>query len=122
MASLSLMTPIVYDSGDGFAMNKTLAQVIRQNLKMLILTNPGERVMDPEFGVGINRYLFSNFSENYQSKITNKVNEQVALYMPGLVIQGIEFYAIDPDTNTAAFRITYYLPNIGTSDLLEFTI
>ncbi len=122
MASLSLMTPIVYDSGDGFAMNKTLAQVIRQNLKMLILTNPGERVMDPEFGVGINRYLFSNFSENYQSKITNKVNEQVALYMPGLVIQGIEFDAIDPDTNSAAFRITYYLPNIGTSDLLEFTI
>ena len=94
MSSISLRTPIVYDSADGFGMIKTLPQLVRQNLKMLILTNPGERVMDPDFGVGIQRYLFSNFSENYQSKITN----------------------------SASFRIVYYLPNIGTSDLLEITI
>jgi len=122
MSSLSLRTPITYDSADGFGMNKTLAQVVRQNLKMLILTNPGERVMDPDFGVGIQRYLFSNFSENYQSKINNKVKEQVSHYMPGLIIQKIEFHSINPDTNSAAFRIVYYLPNIGTSDLLEITI
>ena len=76
MASLSIKTPIVYDSTDGFAMNKTLPELVRQNLKMLILTNPGERVMDPNFGVGINRYLFSNFSENYQARIRSKINEQ----------------------------------------------
>ncbi len=122
MASLSIKTPIVYDSTDGFAMNKTLPELVRQNLKMLILTNPGERVMDPDFGVGINRYLFSNFSENYQAKIRAKINEQVGLYMPGLVVQSVDFYSVEPDTNSAAFRIVYYLPNIGTSDLIEFTI
>tara|TARA_R110001583_G_scaffold183746_1_gene342496 strand:- start:75 stop:443 length:369 start_codon:yes stop_codon:yes gene_type:complete len=122
MSSISLRTPIVYDSADGFGMIKTLPQLVRQNLKMLILTNPGERVMDPDFGVGIQRYLFSNFSENYQSKITNKINEQVSLYMPGLIVQDIQFHSLNPDTNSAAFRIVYYLPNIGTSDLLEITI
>jgi len=122
MSSISLRTPITYDSADGFGMIKTLPQLMRQNLKMLILTNPGERVMDPDFGVGIQRYLFSNFSENYQSKITSKINEQVSLYMPGLIVQDIQFHSLNPDTNSAAFRIVYYLPNIGTSDLLEITI
>ena len=112
----------MYDSGNGFTMLKTIPAVVKQNLKMLILTNPGERVMDPEFGVGIQRYLFLNYSENVDSKISAKIHEQVAKYMPGLVIQDINFYSMDPDTNSMAFKIVYFLPNIGTSDLLEFTI
>ena len=35
--------------------------MIKQNLKMLILTNPGERVMDPEFGVGIKQFYLRTF-------------------------------------------------------------
>jgi len=122
MSSLGLKTPITYDSGDGFTMLKTLPEVVRQNLKMLILTNPGERVMEPEFGVGIKQYLFSNFSESVPGKIKTKISEQVSIYMPGVIIQDIDFYSLDPDNNSIAFRIVYYLPNIGTSDLIEFTI
>lgn len=122
MSSLGLKTPITKDSGDGFTMLKTLPQVVRQNLKMLILTNPGERVMDPNFGVGIKKYLFSNFSESVPGQIKAKIKEQASIYMPGLIIQNIDFYNLDPDTNSINFRIVYYLPNIGTSDLIEFTI
>ena len=70
MSSIGVKIPITYDSGDGFTMLKTLDDTIKQNLKMLILTNPGERVMEPEFGVGIMQYLFSNFSENVYGEIT----------------------------------------------------
>jgi hypothetical protein len=103
-------------------MLKSLSESVKQNLKMLILTNPGERVMDPEFGAGIQQYLFSNFSENIQPKITQAINSQVEKYMPGVTIYNIDFYALDPDTNSMAFRIEYSIPNIGVSDLLEFTI
>jgi len=122
MSSLGLITPITYDSADGFAMSKTLGQVIKQNLKMLLLTNPGERVMDPEFGVGMQQYLFRNFSENVQSEIRERVKSQMALYMPAVVVQDIQFYSRDPDNNSLSFRIIYYVPEIGVSDLLEFTI
>lgn len=122
MSSIAVKVPVTYDTGNGFAMLKSIPPVIRQNLKMLLLTNPGERVMDPQFGVGIQRYLFSNFSENVEAQISAKINEQVSRYMPGLVIQNIQFHSLNPDTNSMAFRIIYYVPNIGTSDLLEFTI
>ena len=32
--------------------------LVRQNFKNLLLTIPGERMMDPDFGVGIQRFLF----------------------------------------------------------------
>ena len=37
---------------------KDRAKVIDQNIKMVMLTNPGERLGAPEFGVGLARYLF----------------------------------------------------------------
>tara|TARA_B100000214_G_C23524708_1_gene426638 strand:- start:126 stop:494 length:369 start_codon:yes stop_codon:yes gene_type:complete len=122
MSSIGVSLPLVYDQGDGFVMNKTLKRSINQNLKMLILTNPGERVMDPNFGVGVQRYLFANYSDDINSKIRSRINEQVKRYMPGLRIFSVEFYAENPDTNSIAFRIKYTIPDLGTSDLLEFTI
>ena len=79
MSSIGVALPIEKDSVDGFAMLKGIRDTVKQNLKMLVLTNPGERVMEPEFGVGIKRYLFQNFSENIQSDIKQRVTRQVAI-------------------------------------------
>ena len=122
MASIGVKLPLTIDSMDGFTMTKTLKDTIKQNFKMLILTNPGERVMDPEFGVGIQQYLFSNYSENIDAKIRDRINDQVGIYMPAIVVHSINFYAAEPDTNSIAFRIAFSIPDVGLSDLLEFTI
>ena len=42
MASIGVKLPLTTDSMDGFTMTKTLKDAIKQNFKMLILTNPGE--------------------------------------------------------------------------------
>ena len=49
MSSIGIKLPLTYNSADGFTMIKTIRQMIKQNFKMLILTNPGERVMEPQF-------------------------------------------------------------------------
>ena len=64
MASIGVALPITKDSSDGFTMLKSFRKTIKQNFKMLILTSPGERVMEPEFGVGIRRFLFENYDDS----------------------------------------------------------
>ena len=58
MASYAVRLPLTQDTGDGYTMIKRIKTLVRQNLKMLVLTNPGERVMEPEYGVGIKTFLF----------------------------------------------------------------
>ena len=66
MSSFGVALPITKNSIDGFTMIKSFRRLIKQNLKMLILTAPGERVMEPEFGVGLRNFLFQNFlSQTY---------------------------------------------------------
>lgn len=122
MSSIAVRLPLSLDDTDGFGMLKRIREVIKQNLKMLILTEPGERIMDPQFGVGMKRFLFENFSDNVYSQIDSRIREQVRIYMPDLSIRQINFYLIDPDSNSVAFRMEYSIPSIAASDLIEFTI
>mgnify|MGYP001305928400 CR=1 FL=1 len=63
----------------------------KQNLKMLVLTNPGERMMDVNFGVGLRRYLFEQNEPSTYSKIDQRIREQVGSYLPFIQINAIEF-------------------------------
>jgi phage baseplate assembly protein W len=53
MSSLGVKLPLARDASDGYGMIKSFKTMIRQNFKMLLLTSPGERIMEPNFGVGL---------------------------------------------------------------------
>jgi hypothetical protein len=122
MSSLSVALPLRIDSTDGFRMNKSLSPLIKQNFKMLLLTIPGERIMDPDFGVGLKRYLFEGFNQTIYGEIDTRIRDQVKKYLPAIRIVRIEFNDTEQDFNKLYFSITYTIPNIGVKDLLEFTI
>lgn len=95
MASgLSPKLPLMRDPRDGFALNKNYNSMIMQNMKMLVLTSPGERVMIPDFGVGLKNFLFENIGESTFSDIRAKIIEQVKEYMPFVRIVEIEITPI----------------------------
>ena len=69
---LSVALPLAVNTTDGaYALNKDLESMADQNLKMVILTNPGERIMQPDFGSGIRQLLFEPISEELFSRISN---------------------------------------------------
>ena len=63
----------------------------KQNLKMLVLTAPGEKMMDINFGVGLRRYLFEQSTADVYAEIDEKIRQQVAAYLPFIQITSIEF-------------------------------
>ena len=77
--------------------------------------------MEPNFGVGIKRYLFDNAKSNIQSRITQRLNNQIATYLPVVSINDIQF-EISPDTNSLRMVIEYQIPTVGINDLLDITI
>tara|TARA_R100001224_G_scaffold108392_1_gene84668 strand:+ start:88 stop:456 length:369 start_codon:yes stop_codon:yes gene_type:complete len=122
MASIGVALPLTKSETDGFTMLKRIRDAAKQNLKMLLLTIPGERVMDPDYGVGLKQYLFQNFTNETYTEIDTKIREQISIYMPAIQISEISFSESDQDENSLAVRVSYYLPGISVSDLLQFTI
>ena len=90
MASIAPKLPLTIDSVDGYTSIKRLKSLIKQNFKMIILTNPGERVMQPKFGVGIKKYLFEMADESVFSEADSLIREQVAIYLPYVKIKNVQ--------------------------------
>ena len=122
MSSLAVKLPLTRDSVDGFVMIKNLRTMVKQNFKMLLLTNPGERVMMPLYGVGVKQYLFEQFTSSTFAKIEARITEQVKTYMPNVSIIEIAFDQMSLDSNALQIRIAYSIPILEVSDLLQFTI
>ena len=122
MASFGVALPLTRNGIDGYTTIENFKTLIRQNLKMLILTAPGERVMVPDFGVGLRNYLFQNVGHEVFAQVEAKIREQVRRYMGVVTISRIEFAPSSIDRNTLGISIFYGVPNIGITDLLKFTI
>ena len=93
MRGFSPKLPLSRDKVDGYRLTKTPREVIKQNFKNLILTSPGERIMIPEFGVGLRRYLFELQSTVTMRDIRGRIQDQVSQFMPYVKINEIRFFA-----------------------------
>ena len=122
MASFGVALPLTRNSADGFTMLKSFVKVARQNLKMLVLTAPGERVMEPEFGVGLRNFLFQNFDDSAYAAMEQKIKEQADTYMPAITINFVTFDTGQIDRNVLGISINFSIPAIGASEMLQFTI
>ena len=103
MASgLSPKLPLtVSDVFGPYNLNTTFDELAKQNLKMLVLTNPGERIMNPRFGVGIRKFLFEfNGTETY-NQISSTIQQQTSIYLPYIRIDNINY--VVPENNPELF-------------------
>ena len=92
MASgLSPKLPLRRDNLDGYKLNKRIEEVAHQNMKMLLLTSPGERVGLPEYGVGIKRFLFEPLTSGVVSSIEGTIRKQASKYLPAIKIDKVLF-------------------------------
>ena len=91
-SGLSVALPLTIDSVFGpYNLNTTFDRLATQNLKMLVLTNPGERMMDPAFGVGLRQYLFEFNGQDTYAQIASAIQQQVQKYLPYIQINDIKF-------------------------------
>jgi len=123
---LSVALPLRIDPIDGaYGLNRTLTQVAAQNLRMVILTSPGERIMFPEFGVGIRRYLFEQNITSTLGVIRSRIEQQVSTYLPYIRILDLSVDSpevvgsvVETDKSRVLIRIRYSVPSANVvSDL-----
>lgn len=123
MQGYSPRLPLEKDESDGsFSMNKTAIDSIRQDLKMLLLTSPGEKMMDVEYGVGLKRFIFEQNIEETYAKIKNKINEQVTKYMNFVSVLDIQIFAAEQNENVVYVIVTFSVPSLNVTEELNLSL
>jgi phage baseplate assembly protein W len=91
------------------------SELVKQNIKNLLLTIPGERVMDPDFGIGVMTFLFEETSL-VKREIKERIRNQLQKYMPYVSLKEVQVGEIDD--NSLFIKIAYEVPDLGQQDVI----
>jgi phage baseplate assembly protein W len=104
--------------------NKTYStkDQIKSNLINLLLTDKGERIMNPEFGADLRRSLFDNITQSNIDLLQIKIIDAINIFIPEIELINV---VVEPniDYNTLTVTIDYRLIISNTPDqvTVQFT-
>jgi phage baseplate assembly protein W len=95
---------------------------IKSNLVNLLLTDVGERVMNPNFGCNLKRFLFEGITDSNIELLTTSLSNSISIYIPEITVTNISIVPT-PDSNLIDLTINYYLNISNTPDevTVQFT-
>ena len=105
-----------YDTPGVFRQSFSERDAVKSNLINLLLTEPGERIMEPTFGLGLKNKLFENNInvEELKLQIGDKINQ----FIPQVSLMGVDAQ-LDQNLHTLLITISYKIMNTGESDAIE---
>ena len=90
-----------------FKTTKTTIESIKNNIKLLLKTQRGERVMQPNLGLNIRRFLFEQITENTQIEIENDIVDTFATWLPFVELREIDIDTGNQDKNQININIVF---------------
>jgi phage baseplate assembly protein W len=74
----------------GFFRTQSGMDQIKSDLLALLLTEPGERVMLPDFGTSLKKFIFEPNDSSVLEQIRNEIARAISIWEPRIAIQNIE--------------------------------
>jgi hypothetical protein len=116
--------PEINDSEGHYSLNNTIKAMAIQNLRVLFLTSPGERLFNQSFGIGLRRYLFEQNTISTHIEIENRIREQVRTYIPYVTTVDIQFFSAltndETPSNQVNLKYKFIINATGETAIIEF--
>ena len=112
--SIGIAFPL--DEINMFKGTKTIKDQLKSNFLNLLLTEPGERVMEPNFGIGLKKLLFeSNISED---NLNETINNQTQRFIPQITLIRVDT-RFNPDEHLLSIKLDYKFNFDSTVDSIQ---
>lgn len=107
-----------------FNQSFTTAEQVKSNIKNLLLTKKGERVMQPEFGSGLQELLFEFNDDTLADKIEAAITHALENWLPYVTAQHIDIEQTNDnkDRNLVNVSITFSLLNTPDLNTVSFSV
>ena len=106
-------------AGNGvFESSYTTFEAAVSNLKNLILTEKGERYMQPNLGTNIRSILFENNTNEILELLRESIEQDISFWLPYISLQNID---VEPsaDRHSLSVRLEFQITNIGANVVIN---
>lgn len=120
-----------YKDIDAWSTDKVRAKIdvkaVKGAIKNILTFYPGDRILDPEFGNNLHRYLYEGINETNNERIGAELRNCLNKYEPRVSIDSISYITTtdEIDRNTVHLQVKYHikgLPNANYSEDLIYNV
>ncbi len=95
---------------------------VRESIQVSLLTERGERIMLPEFGAGLSRFLFEPNTPATRQLIRDQMTKVLAQWEPRIAVESIEVEPDPVDAQAAIATLTYKLVATQTRERMSLSV
>jgi phage baseplate assembly protein W len=93
---------------------------VRQSIRILLLTEPGERLMREEYGCGLRRFLFEPNTPATRQLIQDRISRAIGRWEPRASVDNVQVDPDPDDMRTVHITITFRL--VATQALQQLNL
>lgn len=91
----------------------TLDESVRQTIRIILLTRPGELLLHPSFGAGLEDLLHEPNTVTTRRRIRDRIRDSLVRWEPRIVLDAVEVWPLDDKPDTLRAEILYRLKRTG---------
>jgi len=100
----------------------SLETSVRQSIQVILQTQPGEQLMRPEFGAGLENFLQEPNTLLTRKRIHDLIVSTLNRWEPRLLIDRVEVEEVSNQPSHVRIEIWYRLRRTGTAQTLGLTM
>jgi len=97
------------------------SEQVKSNIKNLLLTKRGERILQPEFGSGLQELLFEPNVDDFEGRIEDTINESLEQWLPYVTAEEIVVDSSDTLRDNNRINVSVKFRIGDNADLNEVT-
>lgn len=119
--AIGVTLPFQRGNNGYFAQSYQTIEQIKSNIKNLLLTKRGERLMHPNFGTALYETLFEQNTDDLEIKVQNTIEESISIWMPFISIEEIIIDQSNSDRDRYNFNVSLSFRVSGQQNLETVT-
>lgn len=100
----------------------TLEESVRQSIQVILRTRPGEQLMRPTFGAGLELLLHEPNTVTTRRRIRDLVSESLARWEPRAAVTRVEVAEVPDHPARVRVEIAYQLRRTGAAQRVGLTL
>ena len=109
--NIAIGVALPFNAPGVFKSTFTTKDQIKSNLVNLLLTSTGERIMNPNFGTFLKRFLFEGITDSNLESLKDNLLNSISIYIPDITVTNI---IITPNTDYNSIDLNVdYIVNIS---------
>lgn len=114
--------PPAFDSRTRGALMVSHIDDVRESLRILLSTTPGERVMRPSYGCDLRRLVFEPLDEGTLTQMRSAIEQAVLFFEARITLESVVFDLVEAEAGVLRIRLEYTVRTTNSRHNMVFPL